>query len=140
MSGVIQRFELFHQKWYYFSVNSNNNLIIGIVSTTQKGAGFIDDIDPKKDSIYIEPGFLNTALNRDTVEVVISEKVIRGVKQRVGVVKKVITRAKEAFVGIVTQENNVWYVIPDDKKMYVKIALPASEVPKVKRPKSSSKA
>ncbi|MDQ2933152.1 MAG: hypothetical protein M3Q80_02110, partial [bacterium] len=110
-----------------------DQLVTGIISTTQKGAGYIDDIDPKADSIYIEAGTLNTALNGDTVEVVVNDKFIRGLKQRVGVVKKIISRAKDTFVGIVTQENNVWYVLPDDKKMYVKIVLSTIEAVKVKK-------
>lgn len=104
-------------------VNNKENLIIGVISTTQKGAGYIDDIDPKAESVYLEAGSLNTALNGDTVEVTLGEKVIRGVKQRVGKVKKVIKRAKYNFVGILVLENNTWYVIPDDKKMYVKIKI-----------------
>ena len=95
----------------------------GVISTTQKGAGYIDDPDPKKDSIYVEAGFLNTALNRDTVEVVLKEKSIRGVRQMVGEVIRVITRAKENYVGIVAEDKDGFYLIPDDRKMYVQIRI-----------------
>ena len=97
--------------------------ITGVISTTQKGAGFIDDIDPKKDSIYIEPGFLNTALNRDTVEVVTKEKILRGVKQTVGEVVRVVSRGKENYVGIVGSDAQGFYLIADDRKMYVNIRI-----------------
>ncbi len=103
------------------------HVLTGIISTTRKGAGYIDDPDPKKDSIYIEEGTLNTALNKDTVEFSVSEKNIRGVKTKVGQIIKIVSRAKDSFVGIVAYENNQCVVIPDDKKMYVNIAIPADE-------------
>lgn len=100
--------------------------ITGIISTTRKGAGYIDDSDPKKDSIYIEEGTLNTALNGDTVEFTVSEKNVRGVKTKVGQIKRIVSRAKETFVGIVdTQSKGAqksgFILIPDDKKMYTNI-------------------
>ena len=48
--------------------------VIGYISTTMKGAGYIDDADPKKDSVYIETGYLNTALDGDKVEAAVVEK------------------------------------------------------------------
>lgn len=98
-------------------------LITGVISTTAKGAGYIDDVDPKKDSIYIETGFLNTALNGDTVEAKLVQKNIRGVSMKAGEVVRVINRAKTAFVGTVAQEKNSFVVLPDDKKMYVQITV-----------------
>ncbi len=99
------------------------SILTGIISTTRKGAGYIDDPDPKKDSIYIEEGNLNTALNGDTVEFTVSEKNIRGTKQKVGVIKRVISRSKENFVGIIDVVDGETILIPDDKKMYVSIVI-----------------
>ncbi len=115
-----------------------------MVSTTRKGAGYIDDPDPKKDSVYIEEGALNTALNGDTVEFSVSEKNIRGVKTKVGTITRIINRAKETFVGIVDFESisnaskgnssggQTCIVIPDSKKMYVNISISSDEVKKRK--------
>ena len=105
---------------------SKQTSIIGVISTTQKGAGYIDNADPKKDSIYIEQGTLNTALNGDTVEISVSKKAIRGVMQEVGVVTKIISRAKETFVGTVEVGKEYYTIIPDDRKMYVSIVIPIS--------------
>lgn len=117
----------------------------GVISTTRKGAGYIDDPDPKKDSIYIEDGTLNTALNGDTVEFSLNEKNIRGVKTKVGTIKRVVSRAKETFVGIVSFEEGsnksggkACVVIPDDKKMYVSIAISEGEA-KIKDVKKDDK-
>jgi ribonuclease R len=96
--------------------NKGPQTITGVISTTQKGAGYIDSADPKEESIYIEQGFLNTALNGDTVEVTVK-------KDGSAQVVKVINRAKESFVGIVKRENDGFIIIPDDRKMYVSIML-----------------
>jgi ribonuclease R len=103
--------------------NTPSRILIGTISATRKGAGYIDDPDPKKDSIYIEEGTLNTALNGDTVEFTVAEKNIRGVKTKVGTIKKIVNRAKETFVGIVSYEGNRCILIPDDKKMYTNISI-----------------
>lgn len=114
-----------------------NPTLIGTISTTQKGAGYIDrPEDPQAESIYIEPGFLKTALHNDTVEVKVSRKDIRGVVQDVGEVVRVISRAKQLFVGaLVAAPANVaanrgaaYIVIPDDKKLYVPLALSREDV------------
>jgi len=106
-------------------MKTEEKTITGVISTTRKGMGFIDDIaDPTSESIYIEEGFLGTALNGDTVEVVVHPKVIRGVKEMVGEVVRVISRTKQYYVGVVEKKADGTFVaMPDDKKMYVAITL-----------------
>lgn len=104
--------------------NAGKQTITGVISTTAKGAGYIDSADPKAESIYIEAGFLNTALNGDTVEV-------RVKGDGAAEVVKVVKRAKESFVGRIGLEKGAMIVIPDDRKMYVNIALrPRSDAEK----------
>lgn len=90
--------------------------ITGVISTTAKGAGYIDNADPKAESIYIEAGSLNTAMNGDTVEV-------RVHKNGSAEVVKVINRAKGKFVGKVTQENGEYILTLDDRKAYTSMVL-----------------
>jgi ribonuclease R len=100
-----------------------NSVITGIISTTRKGAGYVDDADPKKPSIYIEAGFLNTALNGDTVEVTVTEKMYRGTMQKMGVVNKVVSRERTSFVGTIEETSTGLQIVPDDKKIYVNFEL-----------------
>ena len=109
-------------------MNTTEWTVTGVISTTQKGAGYIDNEDPQKDSIYLEAGTLNTALNGDTVEARVSKKMIRGVLQEVGVVTKVISRAKDTFVGTVEVGNEFYSIVPDDRKMYVTMVIPKNSV------------
>jgi len=123
--------------------SSAAKIVIGKISTTQKGAGYIDDADPKKDSLYLEAGSLNTALHGDTVEAKVMRKNIRGIAQDVGEVVKVISRAKQTFVGVVSPiaaaanmpgatgislgAQAAFILIPDDRKMYVPIVITTDE-------------
>ncbi len=112
---------------------NDKNLITGSISTIAKGAGFIDDPDPKKDSIFIELGNLNTALNGDTVEVRVSERTQRGVTEKIGTVVRVVSRARFAFVGTVDMQANQPVLIPDDKKMYTAIVIDPKDAAKARK-------
>ena len=105
---------------------SQKTVIVGQIRTTMKGAGYIDDADPKKESVYVEPGHLNTALDGDKVEVAVSDTRVRGKIEKKGIVTKVVERAKDSFVGTVSFEKmGNCVVVPDDKKMYVNISISA---------------
>lgn len=126
---------------YSVLVKNKKYTVKGIVSTTAKGVGFVDvpkaggngksKID-RDDSIHIEVGFLNTALNGDMVEVVVQEKRVAGKIEKEGEVIKVISRARENFVGTIKMDNGGFIVVPDDKKMYTNFILVKEDVGKVK--------
>ncbi|MEK7641412.1 MAG: ribonuclease R [Patescibacteria group bacterium] len=114
--------------------NKAGNLIVGQISTIAKGAGFLDDPAHEDQSIYIEPGLLNTALNKDSVEVrVTGTQVKQGKTERTGEVVRVISRARDRFVGILGEDMGKMVVVPDDRKMYVKIELSADEAKKANK-------
>lgn len=100
--------------------------ITGIIMTTRNGLGFLPHPDGSED-IRIEQGHLNTALHGDTVEVSLLPRHKGG--QQEGEVLQVLRRAKTKFVGVIEREGGLWYLVPDDRKMYTDIALPdAKEV------------
>ena len=98
-----------------------NAKITGIISLNSKGVGFIST-DLFKEDIEIQTTSLNTAMNKDEVEVLVLSTLSRQ-KRRMGEVVKVIKRAKESFVGILEKENGEFFLVPDDKKMYVDILI-----------------
>lgn len=85
--------------------------VTGTISTTRGGAGFLD-----KEGLRIEPGDLNTALNKDTVEVQVKSK-------NRGRVTRVLKRFKTHFVGVVEKERDTYFLVPDDKKAYVDLLI-----------------
>lgn len=116
--------------------------ITGSISITAKGIGYIATIDdPARDrstDVEIDNEKLNTALNGDEVEVKLLGKVkvpVFGNKNGAGAkpkpdrekgeVVRVITRARESFVGTVEKSTSTTgssaggvFVVPDDKRMY----------------------
>lgn len=103
-------------------------ILVGQISINTKGVGFFD-IDPndksKTDSIEIQPQYINRALHGDIVEISLTGEKIRNREQ--GKVEKVITRAKDEFVGVVESSDGKTYVVPDDKRLYVNITLDSKE-------------
>ncbi len=119
-----------------YSIRVNNetkqDIIVGTIITTRKGMGYIaDPLNADKD-ILVEEGFLNTALNGDTVEVgdFAPGRDKKGEKIKTAKVHKVIARAKENFVGTVDTEQGMYFLIPDDKKLYTDIVIPNEEAKK----------
>lgn len=88
--------------------------------------GFVADPTDEKNDIVIESDKLNFALNGDEVEVVVIDE-----KEKLGKIERVITRAREAFVGTVEERNGKKGIIPDDRKMYTDAMLSSEEASKV---------
>ncbi len=101
--------------------HSEKPKIIATISLNSKGVGFVST-DLFKEDVEIQTAFLNTALNKDEVEVLIHPTFSRQ-KRPMGEVLKVIKRAKDSFVGILEKENGEFFLVPDDKKMYVDILI-----------------
>lgn len=122
--------------------NQKAGHIIGNISITAKGIGYVAlSVDPARDrstDVEIDNEKLNTALNGDEVEVKLLGKVSVPVfagrnggsakakpDREKGEVVRVITRARESFVGTVEKSTSTtgssaggMFVVPDDKRMY----------------------
>ncbi|MEK7390517.1 MAG: ribonuclease R [Patescibacteria group bacterium] len=110
--------------------------IIGQITVSSRGTGYfkIPGDDKVTEDIEIDNQFLRTALNGDEVEVVLLPRVKsapsgkeKGREERQkGEVVRVISRARDNFVGVVEINAGV-FVVPDDRRMYRDILIPASE-------------
>lgn len=113
----------------------NLNKVTGTISLSAKGTGYVntaDDKTKKKDKnkdIEIDFKHLNTALHGDTVEVLLHPK-MHG--RQTGEIIKIISRAKNSFVGVLEKENGITFLKPDDTKMYTDILIPAENLLDVK--------
>ncbi|HCB35009.1 MAG: ribonuclease R [Candidatus Taylorbacteria bacterium RIFCSPHIGHO2_02_49_25] len=108
--------------------------IRGVLSVNSRAIGFIspERILGKKvqagkgeklgEDVMIETPNLNTALNRDDVEVEMLKGKVRG--RRVGRVVKIIRRNKMRFVGTIEERGTRLFLIPDDFRMYAPIGIP----------------
>jgi ribonuclease R len=89
--------------------------VIGEIQLTRAGFGFVKDSNSSSE-IYISRDHLNTAFNRDFVEVKLYAHT-RG-KHLEGYVTKIIKRYREQFVGTFHKTSYYGYVVPDDPKIY----------------------
>lgn len=100
--------------------NKAQNRLEGLISISAKGTGYVKVLGQKED-IEIDFKHLNTALHGDMVEISLHKKE----KGRLtGEVVKILSRAKIRFSGILEIENKIFFLKPDDTKMYTDILIP----------------
>ncbi len=92
----------------------------GTISVSSKGIGYVK-IEGYEEDPEIDSRHLNTALHGDIVEIVLHPK---GQGRLTAEVSKIILRAKIGFAGVLEQENGVFFLKPDDMKMYTDILVP----------------
>jgi ribonuclease R len=110
-----------HQKKHksiHTQINSRTQQ--GTISVSAKGTGYVRVLDQKED-IEVDFRDLKTALHGDTVEIILHPKK-HG--RQTGEVSKILTRAKVRFAGILEVENKMYFLKPDDTKMYTDILIP----------------
>lgn len=100
--------------------------LTGPLSVSGKGTGYFSvpqkESEPRTDeTIEIQKEFLNKAFPGDTVEVRRRPELLWGKVQ--GEVLKVVSRARMEFVGVVDKHGDMFYLIPDDRRMYTDIVL-----------------
>lgn len=93
----------------------------GELRTARAGFGFVV-VDDLEDDIFISRSNLNTAFDRDTVEVQLYAKT-RGKRQE-GFVTKIHKRFREQIVGTYRKTEYYNFVIPDSPKIYRDIVVP----------------
>jgi len=104
------------------------NKLEGVISISSKGTGYVK-IEKKDEDIEIDSRHLNTALHGDTVTVVIHPKMHDRIT---GEVSKIISRAKNGFAGVLEEENGIFFLKPDDTRMYTDILIPENMLSRAK--------
>ena len=103
----------------------NNRYIEGIINLSQKGTGIIR-IKNTDEVIKIDHGFLNTACQGDTVSVLLHPK--KKDSDQTGEVVEIIHRSKKGFSGVLEKENDIYFLVPSDLKMYADIIIPSNKL------------
>ncbi len=107
--------------------HTSPTVLEGTIMTTGKGLGFVSPTEetPREETIRIEQGFLNTALPGDRVRVRLHARIPN--TQQTGEIVEVLERAKEAFVGTLERDGSVYYLIPQDTRVYMDILILSSD-------------
>ncbi|KAA3610398.1 MAG: ribonuclease R [Calditrichaeota bacterium] len=93
----------------------------GELRTARAGFGFVV-VEDMEDDIFVSRSNLNTAFDRDTVEVQLYAKT-RGKRQE-GFITKVHERFRKQVVGTYRQTEYYSFVVPDSPKIYRDIVVP----------------
>ena len=102
-----------------------NRQIEGIINISYKGTGTVRLIKDNK-SIDIDHSFLRTACNGDTVRVLLHPKMKDGALT--GEVIEILNRSKKGYSGVLEKENDTYFLIPSDMKMYSDIIIPFNKL------------
>lgn len=100
----------------------NKDPFVGTIRVSGKGVGYFPQPNSDED-FEIQPENIATALNRDTVRIEDLKKEVYGRKQ--AKVVEIIKRHKTEFVGTLEKSEEGFFVVPDDKRMYRDIFIPA---------------
>ena len=113
-----------------FGVPERMNLVVGRLSMSAKGFGFIipEVREKETDSDIFVPGVsLGGAMNGDRVVARISPSEIAG-RSREGEIIRIVERANEQIVGTFEESRHFGFVMPDDKKIGQDIFIPKGAV------------
>lgn len=103
----------------YHRVPTRQKGIIGTISISKQGTGIVKT--DSGDEIVVDKRSLGTALNGDTVEVVLfaapKKRNQRTGERLEGEVVGIVKRAQTEFVGTLERSHHFYFVIPDDKTM-----------------------
>ncbi len=104
--------------------NEKSPYLEGVIGITPKGIGYVT-IPGREEDIEIDSSFLNTALHRDTVRVILHPHA-SGERVR-GEVVEIVIRNKMEYVGVLERHQDFYFLVPQDMRMYVDIIIPASK-------------
>jgi ribonuclease R len=98
-----------------YQISSQTNSVTGELRITRGGFGFVTAKNNPVD-VYVGRDHLNTAFDRDIVEVKLYAK--KKGKNLEGFVTKIVERKKIHFVGTFHQTEYYGFVVPDDQRVY----------------------
>jgi len=106
-------------------VKDKSRTIEGIIYISHKGIGVVRS-SKEHEEIEIGHNFLKTACNGDTVIVMLHPK--KQNESLTGEVIQILNRSKKGYAGILEKENDTYFLIPSDLKMYSDIIIPESKL------------
>ncbi len=97
----------------------------GFISISPKGFGTVR-VKGQEETIEIDHGFLHTACQGDTVKILLHPKKIGA--SLTGEVGEILRRSKKGYAGVLEKENDTYFLIPSDLKMYADIVIPENKL------------
>ncbi len=102
-------------------------LYTGQISITSKKDGYVRVPELEGEgAIFVGHDFLQTALHHDIVEVELlgKKKNHKDEDELYGAIKSIVERGRKGYAGVLEEENGMFFLVPDDKRMYTDIIVP----------------
>lgn len=115
-----RRYKLFEK----IQSDSYRSKIIGIIRIYHNRGIVVSE--RTKNKITIKQKYLNTALDGDTVEVVMLAR--KREKKNQGEVVAVLKRANNKIVGTLEHDGYFWFLVPDDERYYMDFLIPKNKL------------
>lgn len=107
------------------TIHNKSQYIEGIITISHKGMGTVR-IKGSDDVIEIDHSFLHTACHQDTVKILLHPK--RSGSNQTGEVSEILRRSKKGYSGVLEKENDTYFLIPSDLRMYADIVIPQNKL------------
>jgi ribonuclease R len=124
LQSLVKQKKIEQLKNLQFAVPQKARSLIGELRLTRGGFGFVDVPDQEADIFVSQPN-LNTALDRDIVEVQLYAA-SRG-KRLEGFIRRIVKRFRNQIVGTYHKTEYYNFVVPDDPKIYRDIIVHAEK-------------
>lgn len=118
--------EVIKTRFGKYGVPEHMNLVVGMMSASEKGFGFVIPDIPDEADVYIPPDAMAGAMNRDRVVARVHGQRPGG-KAREGEIIRVVKRANAKIVGTFEASRHYAFVTPDDARLRQDIFVPRDE-------------
>ena len=108
-----------------FKKEDSSSQIEGIINISHRGTGSVR-IKNSNEIVEIDHSFLRTACNGDTVIVFLHPKKKDGAIT--GEIIKILNRSKKGYSGVLEKEDDTYFLVPSDLKMYSDIVIPQNKL------------
>lgn len=105
--------------------SSSSRFIEGIITISHKGFGSVR-VKGQDDPIEIDHSFLYTACHGDTVKILLHPK--KSGQVQTGEVAEILRHSKKGYSGVLEKENDTYFLIPSDLRMYADIIIPENKL------------
>ena len=123
LSSLVQEGSLVEQKKGSFVLALTDRLIEGTVKNTNKRGVYVEL--KNEEEVFVEKKDSLFSLKGDRVSLVLLNKKRVGQK---GIIRGVVNRKKNSFVGVIQQSNSFSFFIPDDYRIYFDVFIPPKEM------------
>lgn len=119
MKALEENADIIRTRHDKFGVPERMNLVVGVLSMTSKGFGFVipeNKAEPEDTDVFIPVSFMFSAMNGDRVVARLNRPGING-RAREGEIIRIVRRANHRIVGTFESSKTFGFVVPDDTKI-----------------------